>query len=115
VKHLLVDGLESLARDGEAEVDIGGRRFKLRQSFVEDLQQHDQGARIRALRRALLVLHATGDDTVGIDNAAAIFQAARHPKSFISLHDADHLLTRRVDADYAAEVIAAWASRYLLK
>ena len=113
VTHLLVDGLESLERDGEAAVDIGGRRFTLRRSFIEDLRQQDQGARIRALRRALLVLHATRDETVDIDNAAAIFQAARHPKSFVSLHDADHLLTRRVDAKYAADVIAAWSSRYV--
>ncbi len=96
-----------------ATVDIGGRPFRLRRSFVDDLQQQDQGARIRALRRALLVLHATRDETVGLDNAASIFQAARHPKSFVSLHDADHLLTRSADADYAAEVIAAWSSRYV--
>ncbi|TMH05795.1 MAG: alpha/beta fold hydrolase [Betaproteobacteria bacterium] len=71
-------------------------------------------AHVTPPRRALLVLHAPGDKTVSIDNAAAIFQAARHPKSFVSLDDADHLLTRPADAEYAAEVIAAWASRYLV-
>jgi putative redox protein len=113
VTHLFSAGLERLMRDGEADVDIGGRPFRLRRSFVEDLQQQEQGARIRALRRALLVMHATRDDTVGIDNAASIFQAAVHPKSFVSLHDADHLLTRSEDAEYVAAVVAAWSSRYL--
>jgi alpha-beta hydrolase superfamily lysophospholipase len=113
VQHLLTEGSAELLANGEAQVHIGGRPFRLRRAFVEDLQMQDQGTRIRALGRALLVLHAARDTTVGIDNAAAIFQAARHPKSFVSLHDADHLLTRRADADYAAAVIAAWASRYL--
>ena len=70
-------------------------------TFVDDLERHDQAARIGSLRRALLALHATPDHTVDIENAAAIFGAARHPKSFVSLHDADHLLTRRSDANYA--------------
>jgi putative redox protein len=113
VSHLIADGLEALQRYGEAEVDIGGRRFKLRRNFIDDLEQHQQAARIRELGRALLVLHSAHDRTVGIANAAAIFQAARHPKSFVSLHDADHLLSGRADAEYAAAVIAAWASRYV--
>jgi putative redox protein len=113
VTHLFGGGLQALEQHGEAEVDIGGRPFRLRRAFVDDLSMHDQGARIATLRRALLVLHAPGDRTVDISNAAAIFQAARHPKSFVSLDDADHLLTGSADADYAAEVIAAWASRYL--
>ena len=106
-------GLETLRTHGEADVRLGGRPFKLRRGFLDDLGAHDQGARIAQLRRALLVLHSPRDATVGIDNAGAIFQAARHPKSFVSLDDADHLLTRPADAAYAAEVIAAWASRYL--
>jgi putative redox protein len=114
VTHLFAGGLDRLREQGEAEVDIGGRPFKLRRAFIDDLAVHDQGARIAALRRALLVLHAPADKTVAIDNAAAIFQSARHPKSFVSLDDADHLLTRAADAQYAAEVIAAWASRYLV-
>lgn len=107
------DDLRALMDTGEAEVRLGGRPFTMRRSFVEDLQAHDQRERVAALRRALLVLHSPQDDTVGIDNAASIFQAARHPKSFVSLDDADHLLTRSTDAAYVADVIAAWASRYL--
>jgi putative redox protein len=80
---------------------------------VDDLRNHDQGARIAKLRHPLLVLHSPVDQTVGIENASSIFLAARHPKSFVSLDNADHLLTRETDATYAAEVIATWASRYL--
>ncbi|MBS7457415.1 bifunctional alpha/beta hydrolase/OsmC family protein [Coralloluteibacterium stylophorae] len=98
---------------GEARVDLGGRPFTVRRQFIEDLRTHDQGARIAALDRALLVLHSPRDATVGIDNAAAIFQAARHPKSFVSLDTADHLLTVQEDAGYVADVVAAWAGRYL--
>jgi putative redox protein len=113
VTRLLGDGLQTLIEQGEAEVNLGGRSFKMRRAFVDDLQAHDQQERIAALRRPLLVLHAPLDDTVGIDNAAAIFQAAWHPKSFVSLDDADHLLTRPADAGYVADVIATWAARYL--
>jgi putative redox protein len=113
VTHLLGDGLERLMADGDAEVHIGGRPFRLRRSFVEDLTAHDLPARIKALRRPLLILHAPQDQVVGIDNATSIFRAARHPKSFVSLDDADHLLTRTEDAEYVATVVAAWASRYL--
>jgi putative redox protein len=113
VTRLFGDGLDILLRDGEVEVDIGGRPFRIRRTFLEDLERHDQEERIRNLRRPLLVLHSPLDQTVGIDNALAIFLAARHPKSFVSLDDADHLLTRPGDAQYAADVIAAWASRYL--
>ncbi len=107
------DDLRALMDTGEAQVSLGGRPFTLRRSFVEDLQAHDPKERVGALRRALLVLHSPQDDTVSIDNAASIFQAAHHPKSFMSLDDADHLLTRSADAAYVADVIAAWASRYL--
>jgi uncharacterized OsmC-like protein/fermentation-respiration switch protein FrsA (DUF1100 family) len=113
VEKLLGDGLQALRAHGEAEVQLGGRPFKLRRSFIDDLQTHDQKQRIAQLRRALLVMHAPGDATVDIDNATSIFQAARHPKSFVSLDDADHLLTRAADAEYAAQVIAAWAARYV--
>lgn len=113
VKHLLGDSLDELEARGEAQVDLGGRPFLIRKSFIDDLAEQDQAARIRALRRPLLILHAPQDRTVDIDNASAIFLAARHPKSFISLDGADHLLTRVADAAYVADVIAAWASRYL--
>jgi len=116
VKHvtrLFGDGLQKLLEQGEAEVDLGGRPFLVRRTFVDGLGAHDQRQRIAGLRRALLVMHAPRDDTVDIDNASAIFLAARHPKSFVSLDDANHLLTRPVDAAYAADVISIWASRYL--
>ena len=113
VARLFGDRLETLLREGEAEVDLGGRPFRMRRSFIDDLASHDQEGRIRDLNRALLVMHSPRDAVVGIENAAAIFQAAHHPKSFVSLDDADHLLTRQADAQYAAEVIAAWASRYV--
>jgi len=115
VTRLFGEDLQKLLEQGEAEVKLGGRPFKLRRSFIDDLEAHDQRQRIGGLRRALLVLHAPMDRTVDIENAAQIFQAARHPKSFVSLDDADHLLTRSVDSAYVAEVISAWATRYVGK
>lgn len=109
----LIPDPERIRTAGEAEVDIGGRRIRIRREFIEDLQRHDPARTVGALRKALLVLHSPRDAVVGIDNAARIFMAAKHPKSFVSLDDADHLLTRVADAAYAAEIIAAWASRYL--
>jgi len=105
--------LEGLAPGRRVPVSIAGRDFELGADFVEDIRSHNQLGRIAGLGRALLVLHSPLDDIVSIDNAAEIFQTARHPKSFVSLDDADHLLTRQADADYAAAVIAAWASRYV--
>lgn len=113
VTRLFADGIEELRGKGEAEVRIGGRPFRLRQSFVDDLASHDQGERIRALRKPLLILHSPQDSIVGIDNATAIYKAALHPKSFISLDGADHLLTDRQDAAFVANLIATWSSRYL--
>jgi uncharacterized OsmC-like protein/alpha/beta superfamily hydrolase len=113
VLHLFGDRAPAIADTGSAKVEIGGRPFQIKRSFVEDLTRHDQGSRIADLRRSLLVMHAPGDATVGIDNASQIFMKARHPKSFISLDGADHLLSKPRDAEYAASVIAAWASRYL--
>ena len=98
---------------GKAEVQLDGRTFTIRREFLEDVAAQKLTAAIAGLRRALLVFHAPRDSTVGIDNASAIFQAAKHPKSFVSLDDADHLLTRRADSHYVGEVLAAWASRYL--
>ncbi|HEY2050407.1 MAG TPA: alpha/beta fold hydrolase [Caulobacteraceae bacterium] len=113
IEHLLRDGLDALRRDGEAVVDIGGRPFRIRRSFIDDLAEHDQARRIAELKRPLLIAHAPRDAIVGIDNASQIFLTAKHPKSFVSLDDADHLLTRAADAEYVAEVISAWASRYV--
>ncbi len=115
-EHVLAhvpEALEGVAPGRRVPVSIAGRAFELGADFVEDIRSHNQEGRIETLGRAVLVLHSPVDDVVSIDNAAAIFQAARHPKSFVSLDDANHLLTRRSDADYAAGVIAAWASRYV--
>ncbi len=107
------DAIPRIESDGSAEVTLAGRSFRIGQQFLDDVRGEALGPSIAGLRRALLVLHAPRDDTVGIDNATRIFMAAKHPKSFVTLDDADHLVSRPADADYAAEVIAAWASRYL--
>ncbi|MFD1381260.1 bifunctional alpha/beta hydrolase/OsmC family protein [Fodinicurvata halophila] len=112
LQHLGAD-LETIRQMGEAEVNLGGRSFTLTRQFVEDIEQSELKASIGNLRRALLVLHGPRDEIVGIENASAIFLAAKHPKSFVTLDDADHLLSEAGDAEYAAEVIAAWAQRYL--
>jgi putative redox protein len=98
---------------GTAEVTLGGRRIRVGRDFIVDVTQQRLQENLAGLRRALLILHAPRDEVVGIDHAGRLFGWARHPKSFISLDGADHLLTRREDADYAADVIAAWALRYL--
>jgi uncharacterized OsmC-like protein/alpha-beta hydrolase superfamily lysophospholipase len=111
----LISHPESIRSAGEADVDIGGRPLRIRREFIDDLERHNPARTAGALRKALLILHSPRDAIVDIDNAAQIFMAAKHPKSFVSLDDADHLLTRAADAAYAAEIIAAWASRYLDK
>ncbi len=105
--------LQRIESDGSAEVDLGGRRFRVGRKFVEEVSAENLAPAIAGLGRALLVLHAPRDEIVGIDNATRIFLAAKHPKSFVTLDDADHLISRPGDAEYAAGVIAAWASRYL--
>lgn len=112
VRRLFSD-VDELMQHGEAEVRIGGRPFRIRRTFLDDLASHDQRSRIAALRNPILVLHAPRDEVVGIENASEIFLAARHPKSFVSLDDADHLLTRPKDAEFVASIIATWASRHL--
>ena len=98
---------------GEAEVELSGRKFRIRREFLQDVAAQNLSKAVAGLRRALIVFHAPRDATVGIENASQIFLAASHPKSFVSLDDADHLLTRRSDAQYVGAVLAAWASRYL--
>ena len=105
--------LAEIAEKGVAEVDLGGRPVRIGRDFVADVMAADLGPVVAGLKRALLILHAPRDAIVGIENATRIFIAAKHPKSFVTLDDADHLLTRPEDADYAAGVIAAWAARYL--
>ena len=105
--------LDVIRSDGEAEVSLAGRRFRIRREFIEDAEVRKLESALGRLGAALLVLHAPRDEIVGIENASQIFLAARHPKSFVSLDDADHLVTGEADAAYAADVIAAWASRYV--
>jgi putative redox protein len=112
VKHFGAD-LARIQQQGEGEVTLAGRQFSIRRQFLEDLEKSTVTERIRHMRKALLILHSPIDQTVGIDNAADIFLAARHPKSFVSLDGADHLLSRERDAVFAAQMISAWAERYL--
>ena len=98
---------------GEVEVKLSGRPFRIRRDFLDDVAEQNLDARIHGLRRALLILHSPTDDIVGIEHASHIFLTARHPKSFVSLDGADHLLSRAKDSAYVADVIAAWATRYL--
>jgi putative redox protein len=113
VTHNFADALDHVREMGEAEVDLGGRPFRITRAFVEDIEAASIAPELAKLRAALLVMHAPRDMVVGIDNATRIFMAARHPKSFVTLDDADHLISHAADADYAADVIATWASRYL--
>jgi uncharacterized OsmC-like protein/alpha/beta superfamily hydrolase len=104
---------EEIRVKGAAQIDLGGRPFTIRREFLEDIAAQKLLDAVAGLKRALLVMHAPGDSRVSVDHASSIFRAARHPKSFISLDTADHLLNGREDARYAATVLAAWASRYL--
>jgi putative redox protein len=111
--RMLSDAAPELERTEEVSVEIGGRRFPIRRQLLEDANAQNLTDAIRTLGRALLVFHAPEDEVVAIDNARRIFDTAKHPKSFVSLDDADHLLSRGTDAAYVAEVLAAWVGRYL--
>ena len=113
IKHLLAPAIAEIEAAGEAEVDLAGRKFRIKKQFLDDIATRNSREAIASLRKALLVFHSPRDTTVDIENAAQIFMAAKHPKSFISLDDADHLLSRKEDAQYVAAVLAAWASRYI--
>ena len=113
VVHNFGADLDRIRNEGAAEVSLGGRPFTIRDSFLKDVAASDLKDTIGRLKKALLVLHAPGDAVVGIENAADIFTAAKHPKSFVTLDNADHLISRAEDAEYAAQVIAAWSARYL--
>jgi putative redox protein len=113
VAHLFTEALSEIEAKGEAEVHLAGRPFRIKKQFLDDIARQNTAAKLAHLDKALIVFHAPRDQIVGIENARAIFDAARHPKSFISLDDADHLLTRRADAIYVADLLAAWASRYM--
>lgn len=113
VQHLLEDSVEEIEAKGEARVTLAGRSFTIKKQFLDDLQKTRMQDVIRTLDRALLIFHAPLDNTVGIDNAARIFQAAKHPKSFVSLDEADHLLTNEPDSRYVGTVLGAWARKYV--
>jgi uncharacterized OsmC-like protein/pimeloyl-ACP methyl ester carboxylesterase len=113
VTGLFADSVEDIRKNGESEVSLAGRPFRIKREFLDDIAEHGLMAHVAKLHKALLVMHAPTDDTVGIDNATRIFVTAKHPKSFVSLAGADHLLSNKNDAAYVADVIAAWATRYL--
>ena len=113
VSHLFEDQLEGADNNENVEVSIGGRAFKMQRQFLEDVRTKDMRTEVAALRRGLLILHSPQDTIVSVDNAAAIYQAAMHPKSFVSLDGADHLLSNKKDSLYVGSLIASWATRYL--
>ena len=113
VTRHLEDSVEEIRAQGEARVTLAGRTFTIRKQFLDDLAATKMEETIETLDRALLVFHSPVDRTVGVDNAANIFRAAKHPKSFVSLDDADHLLTTRSDAEYLGVVLGAWAEKYV--
>ncbi len=113
VQHLLKSNIEEIKNTGKAVVNLSGRDFTIKKQFLDDLETKSLPETARNLRKALLVMHAPQDETVGIKNAEEIYIAARHPKSFVSLDGADHLLMNRQDSLYAGEVIAGWAQRYM--
>ncbi len=113
VQHLVKSGIDEINEKGEAVVEIGGRPFTITKQFLNDLQNHDMGVTVKNLDAALLILHSPQDTTVSIDNAAELYLAAIHPKSFVSLDGADHLLSNKEDSKYVGDVIATWAKRYV--
>jgi putative redox protein len=104
--------LDEIESEGQATVTLAGRNFTIKKQFIDDLEATRMDESITQLNRALMIFHSPVDRTVGIDNAAHIYQLARHPKSFVSLDDADHLLMEEQDSSYVAEVLASWAARY---
>jgi putative redox protein len=114
VEHLFSHAKEEIVNNNdEALVDLAGRQFKIKKQFVEDINTYNDTTHIGQLDKALLVLHSPIDETVAIGEAAKIYSAAKHPKSFISLDKADHLLSRREDSEYVASIVSSWAARYL--
>lgn len=113
VTHNLADAIPAIMENGTAEVSLGGSPFTIGKEFIEDVAKIELKACVANLNTALLVMHAPLDTIVSVDNAAEIFMAAKHPKSFVTLDDADHLITRAEDTEYAADVITTWATRYL--
>lgn len=113
VTHWFKEQIPEIREKGELEVSLAGRPFRIKREFLDDIAEHRLTETVAKLRRPLLLFHSPTDNTVGIDNATRLFVAAKHPKSFISLTGADHLLTQKQDSVYVADMIAAWAMRYL--
>lgn len=113
VKHLLKSNLEEIQEKGVAEVNLGGRNFTIKKDFLEDINTHDLSEFARGLNKAFLFMHSPQDKIVEVSNAEDLYRSVRHPKSFVSLDGADHLLTNKEDSIYAGNLIASWASRYL--
>ncbi len=112
VKQFQCD-LPTLEQQGEADVILAGRTFRIKKQFLDDISAQDLQQQAKELERALLIFHAPDDQVVNISEATALYQAARHPKSFVSLDSADHMLSKAADANYVADVIAAWIKRYI--
>lgn len=115
VEHLFEQSLEMIRHFGQAQVQLSGRPFTIKKHFLDDLEEKSLPKVVQNLNKAILILHSPQDTTVGIENAAAIYKAANHPKSFVSLDGADHLLTNRSDAEYVGQLIASWSVRYLTR
>ncbi len=113
VAHLFQEAKPEIEDRGEAEVLLAGRPFRIKKQFLDDISERNLQQSVSSLKKALIVFHSPIDQTVGIENAAKIFGAAKHPKSFVSLDSADHLVSKKSDAAYIATVLSAWASRYL--
>jgi uncharacterized OsmC-like protein/alpha/beta superfamily hydrolase len=113
VSHLFGENIQSINKDGYANVQLSGREFKIKKQFLDDINNQNMKNILRNYNKALLIMHSPQDNLVGVEHAANIYKAALHPKSFISLDDADHLLTNKADSLYAGQMIATWAKRYL--
>lgn len=114
IVHQFADQITEIEEEGEAKVLLGGRPFTIKEQFLEDIENHDIATEVRNLNRSLLIFHSPQDRVVGIKNASHIYLNARHPKSFVSLDGADHLLLKNpADAEYVGHVLAAWAHRYI--
>ena len=113
VSHLFKNSVDEINASGKDIVSIGGREFTIQKHFLDDIQEKNIKHNLDAFRNSILIMHSPQDTTVGIENAAEIYKAARHPKSFVSLNGADHLLSNRKDSEYVGNIIATWADRYL--
>jgi putative redox protein len=113
VTHFFKDKIDDIRTHGKVEVQLAGRPFQIKREFLDDIAEHGLMAHVAKLHKALLIMHSPTDDTVGIENATNIFMTAKHPKSFVSLSGADHLLSAKRDGAYVADVIAAWVERYV--